>query len=229
MAVLRQITRRLWQLELCLPFSTNVWLVRESDGLTLVDAAYPWNARAILRAVQQVGAPLRRILVTHAHPDHAGAAAALSELTGAEIMAHPEDVPYLLGQASMADLPGFWLCRLLLRSGRRLHMLNPPPVARVTPVHEGTWVGGLQVMHTPGHTPGSIMMWDSEERALFCGDNAAFTFGFLHLGVPWFTLDATRRNDALRRACRLPAEMLLAGHGPVFRRPVGPALEKLIR
>ena len=50
----------------------NVYLVGEDDGLTLVDTALPRSSKAILQAAGDLGAPIRRILLTHAHGDHVG-------------------------------------------------------------------------------------------------------------------------------------------------------------
>ena len=216
--VVRQIQPGLWQITFHFPASTNCWLWQEPDGLTLIDAAHPWNAAAILAAVQLLGQPLRRIVITHAHPDHAGAAAELSERTSAEVYVHESEKDILAGRACMADAPGFWPCRAILKTGRWLGVVNPPPVERITALVDGQEIGRLVVVHTPGHTPGSISLWCRPAQAIFCGDNLVSSFDILHLGLPWFTLDAETRAQSLERYAPLPASLLLSGHGPVYRR-----------
>src|SRR5262249_36534485 len=157
--VVRQIQPGLWQIAFHFPASTNCWLWQEPDGLTLIDAAHPWNAAAILAAVQLLGQPLSRIVITHAHPDHAGSAAELAERTGAVVHVLESEKDILAGRACMADAPGFGPCRAILKTGRWLGVVNPPPVERITALVDGQEIGCLVVVHTPGHTPGSISLW----------------------------------------------------------------------
>lgn len=212
----KQIQPGLWQVVFHLPATTNCWLWKESDGLTLVDAANSWNTKAILSVIAHLGLPLRRIVITHAHPDHAGAAAALSAVTGAAVYAHSLEIPFLQGRC-MSGEPGWLACRALLKAGSRLGLLSPPPIDAVEPlVHEQS-VGRLQVIHTPGHTPGSISLWSSEEKALFCGDNLIYSLFAVRVGLPWFTLDLKTQRESLALYAKLPAQVLLSGHGPVYR------------
>ncbi len=225
--VVKQIQPGLWQIVFHFPATTNCWLWQEPDGLTLVDAGHPWNTKAILDAINQVGHPLKRIVITHAHPDHAGAAAEISSGTRAVVLAHPEDMPFMQGR-SMSDVPGFWPCRAILKTGDHLGILRPPAINDVVPVADGEMVGRLQVLHTPGHTPGSISLWAEEEKALFCGDNLYNSFSSLHVGLPWFTLDLTAQRISLSRYASLPVEVLLPGHGPVYRGEVARQVQRLL-
>jgi glyoxylase-like metal-dependent hydrolase (beta-lactamase superfamily II) len=225
--VVKQIQPGLWQIVFHFPATTNCWLWQESDGLTLVDAGHPWNTKAILDAIKCVGHPLRRIVITHAHPDHAGAAAEISAETRAVVLAHTADIPFLQG-GCMSDVPGFWLCRAILKTGRCLGILNPPPITGVEPLVDGEMVGRLQVLHTPGHTPGSISLWAEEEKAVFCGDNIGYSFSTLHVGMPWFTLDLLAQKASLSRYASLPVQLLLSGHGPVYRGDVAHQVRKLL-
>ena len=225
--VVKQIQRGLWQIVFHFPATTNCWLWQEFDGLTLVDAGHPWNAKVILDAIKQVGHPLKRIVITHAHPDHAGAAAEVSAATRAVVLAHGADIPFLQGRP-MSDVPGFWPCRAILKTGQHLGILNPPAIKDVVPVADGDMVGQLQVLHTPGHTPGSISLWVDEEKALFGGDNLCSRFSSLHVGVPWFTLDLTAQKNSLSRYASLPVQVLLPGHGSVYRGDVARQVQRLL-
>ena len=222
------VSSRVWRVVFSLPIPTNCWLVREGDGLTLVDTGYPWSVAGVLAGAQEVGLPIRRIIVTHAHPDHAGALAGLQRATGAPILAHRSEIPFLTGERSMADESGARLCRAVLRAGRRLGVLDSEFVPEVVPLEEGDRVEGLEVLATPGHTPGSLSLWDPREGAVFCGDNLCHTFQVLHLGVPWFTLDGAERDRSLARWMGLPARLVLSGHGAPYRGDVGAALRRLL-
>ena len=123
-------------------------------ALTLVDTGYPWSGEGVLAGARALGGRIRRIVVTHAHPDHAGSAALLHEATGAPVLAHRQEVPFLVGERSLADVPGSSLCRAVLWVGHRLGILEPAPVPGVVALEEGDRVGGLEVLATPGTHPG---------------------------------------------------------------------------
>jgi glyoxylase-like metal-dependent hydrolase (beta-lactamase superfamily II) len=217
----------LWQIVFHFPVPTNCWLWQESDGLTLVDAGYPWSTRQILDATERLGHPLKRIVITHAHPDHAGCAGELAARTGALVFAHAADIPYLQG-GNMSAVPGHWLCRAVLKTGQYLGILNAPRISKVEAIGDGGMVGRLKVLHTPGHTPGSISLWAEEPKAIFCGDNICNRFSILHLGVPWFTLDLAEQRASLSSYTKLPVELLLSGHGPAYRGDVAHRVQQLM-
>src|SRR3954468_14154741 len=80
----------------------NAYLVREDDGLTLVDTALPRSQGAILKAAQRIGAPIVRIALTHAHGDHIGSLDALvAELAGVEMLITARDARLLAGDKSL--------------------------------------------------------------------------------------------------------------------------------
>jgi glyoxylase-like metal-dependent hydrolase (beta-lactamase superfamily II) len=214
--VLDQVQPRLWRITFHLPATVNVWLWQDEDGLTAIDAAQPWNAAAINEAVSRIGQPLKRIIITHAHPDHAGAAAKLQRETGADVFVHESEVPYMIGGGCMADVPGYWLCRSLLRTGNFLRILNPPAVERVEAIKHGDTIGSLKVFHTPGHTPGSISLWHEDQGLLFCGDNISNSFKVLRLNFSHFTLDSPQLRRSLMLFKELPVRLILPGHGPEY-------------
>ncbi len=214
--LLARISPRLWQIVFIFPAPVNCWFWKETDGFTMIDAGQPWNAAALLRAIQFLGEPLRRIVITHAHPDHAGSAAELASETGALVYAHEQDIHYLQGRACMADADGYGPCRLLLSTARFLRLLDPPPIEKIVAVSKDDMIGTLRVIYTPGHTPGSISMWSEDDGFLFCGDNISSTVKKLSLNLTWFTLDFDRLKCSTEQYRELPVNMLLPGHGPAF-------------
>src|ERR671938_1208091 len=79
-------------------FPVNCYLVREDDGLTLIDAALPGSAPAILAAAQALGAPVVRIALTHAHGDHVGSLDALhAALPAAAVLVPAREARFLAG------------------------------------------------------------------------------------------------------------------------------------
>lgn len=225
----RQVHSTIWQVTFLFPAPVNCWLVQSSDGLTLIDAAYPSSAQKILSAIECLNQPLRRIVITHAHPDHAGAAREVAEKTDAIILAHAGDIPYLQGHRSLADEKGFWMSRIVLGTAQKIGFLDLPAIENVEAVSDGDTIANLKVVHTPGHTPGSISIWAGDEGAIFSGDNLLYRMRMLHVGLPWFTLDLETQRRGLASYMNLPARMIMGGHGPVFKGDIQGALKRLVR
>jgi glyoxylase-like metal-dependent hydrolase (beta-lactamase superfamily II) len=139
----------------------NSWLVREDDGLTLIDANIGGTAGRIIAKARQLGAPIMRIALTHAHPDHIGSLDALAaDLPGVEVLISQRDARLLAGDDSRDPHEP---------EGRRLRgmKVRTSPTGHLTP---GERVGSLEVLAAPGHTPGHVALLDTRDRTLYCGD-----------------------------------------------------------
>ena len=197
----------------------NAYLVREDDGLTLVDTMVPRSAKPILAAAAALGAPIVRIALTHAHGDHIGSldelAAALPE---AEVLISARDAR-LLGKDMTLD-PGEPEDKL--RGGY--------PGARTRPsrtLTAGDTVGSLEVVAAPGHTPGQVAFFDRRDGTLLCAD-AFSTLGGVataakpNLRFPLVGMATWHRPTALHTARALRAldpARLAPGHGKVVDAP----------
>jgi glyoxylase-like metal-dependent hydrolase (beta-lactamase superfamily II) len=197
----------------------NSYLVREDDGLTVIDTMLPGSAKKILAAARASGVPVVRVVLTHAHGDHIGSLDALAEqLDGVEVAISQRDARLLRGERSLdADEP-----QVKLRGGY--------PGAKTVPsrtLNAGERVGSLEVIASPGHTPGHIALLDTRDRTLFCGD-AYSTLGGVATSAranPRFPLPALatwHKPTALASARALrelgPAR-LAPGHGKVIEAP----------
>jgi glyoxylase-like metal-dependent hydrolase (beta-lactamase superfamily II) len=139
----------------------NSWLVREDDGLTLIDVNIPGTADRIIAKARQLGAPIRRIAITHAHPDHVGSLDKLvARLPGVEVLISARDARPLNGDGSLEPHEP---------KGRKLQALKVTtrPTGVLAP---GGRVGSLEVIAAPGHTPGHVALLDTRDRTLYCGD-----------------------------------------------------------
>lgn len=209
---------------------SNAYLVREEDGLTLVDTSLPGAEKAILAAARGVGAPIVRIAITHAHSDHVGALDALREaLPDAEVLVSGRDARFLRGdRAPVAGEP----------RGRIVGPLFPQLKTRPTrELQAGDRVGSLRCVGAPGHTPGQMAFLDERDRTLICGD------AYLALGGVFVTTKPVKRfpipallgtwhkPTAYRTAVALrdldPAR-LATGHGKVVEAP-GAAMDHALR
>lgn len=123
----------------------NVWLIGDDREVIVVDAAH--DAEAIAGAVGD--RRVRAIVCTHAHDDHVNAAPELSRKLGAPILLHPAE--HVLWRLAHAD--------------------TPPPDSELTDGQQLRVADTvLQVLHTPGHSPGSCCLYAPELNTVFSGD-----------------------------------------------------------
>lgn len=201
----------------------NAYLIAEEDGLTLIDSGLRGNDKKILQAVRELGRKpedVRNVLVTHHHADHCGALRAIVDKSGAETWVHPLDAPVVAGEKRRPDANRHSIAgRLLGGVIARLPQNNPPPVKPTREVNEGETVpvaGGLQVLHTPGHTAGHVsFLMEGHGRVLFAGDAAAHMFGRLGKPALIFTEDMAQARESIRKLAALEFDTACFGHGGV--------------
>ncbi|MBI4771515.1 MAG: MBL fold metallo-hydrolase, partial [Chloroflexi bacterium] len=195
----------------------RVYLIEDPDGLTLVDASIPPAATKVLRQLATAGRrpdEVKRILITHAHPDHVGALPALQQATGAQVIASAADRPVVEGKAS-APLPPREALSGVARLVRPADAPLPgTPVDRE--VQDGEVLagvmGGLTALATPGHTPGHLAFWQPERRILLCGD-VLMRLPWLRLPFAVFTTDMAENVRSIRRVAELEPSLVCFGHG----------------
>jgi glyoxylase-like metal-dependent hydrolase (beta-lactamase superfamily II) len=203
----------------------NAYLVREDDGLTLVDTMIPWSSKPILEAAKAAGAPIVRIALTHAHADHIGSLDALAQaLPGVQVLISSRDARLLAKDKTMD--PG----------EPKLRGTYPGAKTRPTSTFEpGDRVGSLEVIASPGHTPGHVAFFDPRDGTLLCGD-AYSTLGGVATSAkanPRFPLPAMatwHKPTALAsaRALRtLDPARLAPGHGAIVEAP-GAAMDRAL-
>ena len=164
----------------------NVWIVGDDTEAIVIDAAH--DAAAIEAALG--GRTLRAIVCTHAHNDHIDAAPALADATGARILLHPDDLPLWKQTHPDRDPDAH------LRDGQVLEAAG----------------ADLRVLHTPGHAPGAVCLYDPGLATVFTGDTL-FQGGPGATGRSWSHFPTI--IDSIRdRLLALPAETkVLTGHG----------------
>ncbi len=197
----------------------NCYMVSEPDGLTLIDTNLPGSSKMILATAQNHGAKIRRILLTHAHGDHAGSLETLKTLIPeVEIMLSSREAPFLAGN----------------------HQLKPSEpqnkaggnfiTTQLQPNHlleAGERIGSLEVIATPGHTPGHIAFLDTRDGTIIAGDAMGtisrtwVTGEFIPL-FPFPAFATWHKPTALESAKHLHGlrpTRLAVGHGKVLEQP----------
>jgi glyoxylase-like metal-dependent hydrolase (beta-lactamase superfamily II) len=198
----------------------NAYLVREDDGLTLVDALLPRSAKVVLRAADELGAPVVRIALTHAHGDHIGSLDALAAaLPGVEVLISERDERLLRKDLSLD--PG--------EPQRKPKGSLPGAETRPTrTLTAGEMVGSLEVVAAPGHTPGHVAYLDRRDGTLFCGDafttlGGVATTDKVRLPFPlasMATWDPATELESARALSALQPNRLAPGHGKIVDTPV---------
>jgi glyoxylase-like metal-dependent hydrolase (beta-lactamase superfamily II) len=202
----------------------------EDDRLTLIDAGMVGSRLLLERYLRRIGRrldELERIICTHGHPDHIGGVGELvRDRDDVSVLIHPDDLAGLqrpLREAmATAESRGE-------RRGRIIQYLTRTP-ADPTPVEDGTLLpilGGLRVVHTPGHTPGSICLYLERERVLFTGDVLQVIRGALTYASAFFSHDHAGARGSVERLASLDVETIALSHYPPWRHDASTALRDL--
>jgi glyoxylase-like metal-dependent hydrolase (beta-lactamase superfamily II) len=193
----------------------NAFFVREEDGLTLVDTGMGGErtARELIAAASVE--PIRRIALTHGHGDHVGSLDALRDRLGntVEVLMPELDARIHAGEHVVdGKLPGSW------------------PTLRTRPdalLSAGDRVGSLEVIASPGHTPGHVSFLDARDRTLIAGDvytayGAVSVTSHFYWRFPFATMATWDRSldvESARALRALDPAILLVGHGAATRSP----------
>ena len=191
----------------------NVILIAEEE-MTLVDTGFHGSSSRILKFVDS----LRRspeeislIILTHNHPDHVGGLPELKQYTSAKVASHKADIrsgeSQLTKSRAKQKLLSFSAVQSLfairpeevdigLKGGE---VLNP--------------LGGLRVIHTPGHTPGSISLFSTQKKLLIVGDTINTRRKNLQLPPQMVSADLKQATSSIRGFARLDFDILCSGHG----------------
>lgn len=210
MADLTQLTRHIFRVELMNATRSNIYLVRGDDGDTLVDPGPVGTAPLLLSLDRRGDFRLARVLLTHAHPAHAGSAARVARGTGVRVWVAPADAPFLDG-TNEPLLPRGRRGQLMAALGRVVDLC--PPVYRLEQLTPDVELAGLRPLPTPGHTPGHVCFWHDEDRALISGDALVVENGDPSLPASSLSHDPGRARESLAALRLIPFRHLLPGHG----------------
>jgi glyoxylase-like metal-dependent hydrolase (beta-lactamase superfamily II) len=214
-----QLAPGVWRIPLLGDF-VNGFILRDDDGqVTLVDMGIRRSGPKVMAALASIGSgpsDVTRLLLTHAHPDHAGGAAHVAEQTGLEFGIHEDDAEFAeAGHTAQRD-QSFLLARIMTR----LFGTNAFPAVtvgeRLTDGQVLPFAGGLEVVHTPGHSPGHAAYLHHGSGVLITGDSI-----FNVRGVRWpiksFCSDFKLTQKTAYRLAELDYTTAAFTHGPELR------------
>ncbi|MET3293100.1 UNVERIFIED_CONTAM: glyoxylase-like metal-dependent hydrolase (beta-lactamase superfamily II) [Brevibacillus sp. OAP136] len=217
-------------------------LLRDEAETILVDCGYPDFLGLLDGAARQHGIPLEtvtKVIVTHQDLDHVGSIAALKRKhPHIEIIAHEIEAPYLAGikkslrleqaEAMLDSLPD----EEKPNGQQFIHLLQSiePAVVDRT-VRDGErlpWCSGIDIIHTPGHTPGHLSLYIQESKTLIAGDAVVVEAGRLEIANPQFSLDLEEALRSVRRLLDYEIEHIVCYHGGKYTNDVGQGLRDLL-
>ncbi len=211
----------------------NMILIAEEE-LTLIDTGLPGSSAKIVNLIHSLGRSIEAltlVLLTHNHPDHVGGLAELRRLTRAKVAAHKADVRDVSSQSPCPS----WVVRKLLHVPpfSALKPIFAPELGGVDVQLEGDEVlsplGGLRVIHTPGHTPGSISLYSPQKKLLIVGDALR-----KRRQNPCLPSKMASRNyqlaiDSIKRIAYLDFDIMCFGHGRPITKDVSAKVRDLIK
>jgi glyoxylase-like metal-dependent hydrolase (beta-lactamase superfamily II) len=214
-----RLSAHIWRIPTVpLDFTNSFAFVDDDGSVTLVDCGLKRAPARIVNGLRAIGkqpGDVQRIVLTHAHVDHAGGLADIAVRSGAEVEVHADDAGYVREGISAPLDQSLTLGRLMSRGPDQ--RFAPVPVGRE--LHEGDVLdvaGGLRVVHTPGHTPGHVSLLHEADGVLITGDSL-FNIRGIRWSIAATCTNAAQARETARRLVDLPYSLVAFTHGKEIR------------
>lgn len=200
-------------------FPINCYIYEETDSLTLIDIGTNFFCRPLLQLSHKLNKPITKIVITHPHMDHvAGLDSIVSALPGVRIYISERDLALLKGDLSIHSYEE----NDTIKGGFTKLQTLPDQF-----VKDGDYIGSLKVISTPGHTPGSISLYDEKDAAIIAGDALQVKGGLSVAGdkrilFPFpalATWSLKRAIESAKLIQSLELSLLATGHGDMIKDP----------
>jgi hydroxyacylglutathione hydrolase len=204
---------------------SNFYLVQDSESF-VVDTGLPGKAGQLENCLNTLGKnpeDIGVIVLTHHHFDHTGSLNKIEQLTKARIAAYKDDWPYVSGEKG-DDGP------FIMKPFTKLMNLiyNIKPVKTDMILEDGDKIANYTVIHTPGHTPGSICLYNPINKVLFVGDNMSYSNGVLNSPSGRLLPDPVNYKKSMEKLGKLDVETILTGHGEAVTTDANKLIEEFI-
>lgn len=218
-------------------------LLWDSEGATLVDTGMPGQLDVLSKEIEAAGVSLgdiRRVILTHQDLDHIGGLPEVLRAVGdgVEVWAHEEDKPYIEGDKTPIKMNRERMTQMMesmpeAQKRQIEQILSNPPSGEVDrnledgeelPIYDG----GVEVIYTPGHTPGHFSLFVRQEKLLISGDELRVEDGELVGPSESATPDMETANASLSKLANREIDRVICYHGGYYDRNVSERIEELI-
>ncbi|MDP4108401.1 MAG: MBL fold metallo-hydrolase [Bacillota bacterium] len=205
-------------------------VLKDANGLTLVDCGCPQHLPEIEKVMEQAGLKINeivRIIITHHDYDHMGALKEITEKYGGiEVFCSEAQKPFVTGKAKSLRLIQAEEKEKYLTDAQKkeskvfMDMLKSvKTVDSASSVNSGDILpvcGGLQVIDTSGHMPGHISLYSIREKTLIAGDALSIYNGKLNIPHPEYTMDMPMALKSIEKLINLDIEKIICYHGGIY-------------
>ncbi len=229
---------------------TNVYVIEGGDGHILVDSGWDsqeslWALQEGIKAANLKLRDIKKIVVTHIHPDHYGLSSKVKQICGAPVAIHRVDAGFISPRYKDFDNLIKKTEELLRQNGvpdNELSQLKEAslwmnkyvtPDAPQVKLEDGDTISNdtfeFEVLWTPGHSPGHICLYERERRFILTGDHVLYDTT-PHVGLNPQSGDNPLGDyvSSLKKLERLKVHFILPGHGPMFN-ALGLRIEKILQ
>jgi glyoxylase-like metal-dependent hydrolase (beta-lactamase superfamily II) len=223
-----EVIPNLYQLPL---LGTGAFLLLE-EQITVFDAGWRVSGRRVLEYLEYLGRSpqeISYILATHYHLDHIGGIAHIQEHSSGRVAAHELEAPFVQGRDGNRLPNPACNPTLAFLMSPVCSLLRPRQFSVDIPLKDGSrldLLGGMEVVHSPGHTPGSISLYFPQQGLLMVGDALQCRRGRLELPSRWFSTNLAQAGESIRRLAQLDFEILCFSHFPPIKKNAARALRQ---
>lgn len=199
-----------------IPGMVNIYFIVEGNDISLIDAGMKQGAKKVIAAVTNIGykpITIKNIFITHSDPDHYGGANIIRELTGAKLQASKIEADAMVSGTSSREIAPKGIWKVVYTLVGSFMKSEPTPIDTIINNNfEIPILGGMKVLHTPGHTPGHISLFLPNERILFAGDSINSLNGKPAANTTATSSDPVRAIESFDLQMALKPLVICAGH-----------------